>query len=261
MLYENNQSDRWIFPASCGKINLIKMGQKAAAAQKRRRAPVSGREITMEELSNKEIQKRRMLSYFIEATQQVIEEEGVLGVSIRKVAKKAGYNSATIYNYFKDIDQLVLLASMKYLRSYTIALNAQIKEDRDPRQNYLDVWKFFAQSALEHPNTFNNLFFSRHSNRLNDVVQLYYSVFPDEVGTHASIIDEMFSGPDIWERNQRLLLPLVRAGVLTEEQSDIVNDISVSCFHSILERKCQDESLDNQPLIDRLMRILEYALG
>ena len=48
----------------------------------------------------KTIQKRRMMGYFIEAASQIIEEEGMEGVTIRKVADIAGYNSATMYNYF-----------------------------------------------------------------------------------------------------------------------------------------------------------------
>lgn len=42
-----------------------------------------------------------MWKYFVDATAEIIEEEGVENVTIRKVADRAGYNSATIYNYFQ----------------------------------------------------------------------------------------------------------------------------------------------------------------
>jgi len=47
------------------------------------------------------IKKRRVMTYFIEAANEIIKEEGINGITIRKVADKAGFNSATIYNYFE----------------------------------------------------------------------------------------------------------------------------------------------------------------
>ena len=50
-----------------------------------------------------------MWKYFVDATAEIIEEEGLENVTIRKVADKAGYNSATIYNYFSEISHLLFL--------------------------------------------------------------------------------------------------------------------------------------------------------
>lgn len=65
----------------------------------------------MHEMDNAErkrqLQKKRMMHYFIDAAVQIIDEEGIDGVSIRKVADIAGYNSATLYNYFDDLPHLV----------------------------------------------------------------------------------------------------------------------------------------------------------
>ena len=46
-----------------------------------------------------DIKKRRVMMYFIEATQDLILNEGIENLSIKKIADKAGYNTATIYNY------------------------------------------------------------------------------------------------------------------------------------------------------------------
>lgn len=58
-------------------------------------------------MKNKEIQMGRMWKYFVDATAEIIEEEGLENVTIRKVADKAGYNSATIYNYFSEVSHLI----------------------------------------------------------------------------------------------------------------------------------------------------------
>ena len=56
----------------------------------------------MEKMDKKEIQRQRMMKYFIEAGKQIILEEGVKNVTVRKVADLAGYSYATLYNYFED---------------------------------------------------------------------------------------------------------------------------------------------------------------
>lgn len=57
--------------------------------------------------SNKEIQSQRIRGYFIQATKEILIGEGLRGVSVRNVARQAGYSYATLYNYFKDAKDLV----------------------------------------------------------------------------------------------------------------------------------------------------------
>ena len=52
--------------------------------------------------------QRQNMRIFIEATKSLMDSVGEEGLSIRKIAAKAGYNSATIYNYFQDLDELML---------------------------------------------------------------------------------------------------------------------------------------------------------
>lgn len=58
-------------------------------------------------MGNKEIQTQRMKGYFIQATKEILKGEGLRGVSVRNIAKQAGYSYATLYNYFKDSKDLV----------------------------------------------------------------------------------------------------------------------------------------------------------
>ncbi|MDP4092633.1 MAG: TetR/AcrR family transcriptional regulator, partial [Bacillota bacterium] len=56
---------------------------------------------------NKELQKSRMKKYFIDAAKEILVNEGVSNVSVRKVGEVTGYSYATIYNYFKNLDHLL----------------------------------------------------------------------------------------------------------------------------------------------------------
>ncbi len=60
-------------------------------------------------VSNKQIQEQRIRGYFIQATKDILKGEGLKGVSVRNIAQQAGYSYSTIYNYFKDVNDLVFL--------------------------------------------------------------------------------------------------------------------------------------------------------
>jgi hypothetical protein len=47
-------------------------------------------------MARSDIQTERMLNYFIDATAKLIKEEGIKNISIRKIAKEAGYTRSTI---------------------------------------------------------------------------------------------------------------------------------------------------------------------
>jgi AcrR family transcriptional regulator len=58
-------------------------------------------------MKNKELQEQRMRGYFIQATREILKREGIKAVSVRNIAEQAGYSFATLYNYFRDINELV----------------------------------------------------------------------------------------------------------------------------------------------------------
>lgn len=74
--------------------------------------------------SNKEIQKSRMRSYFIEATMALISEEGISGITAKRIGDRAGYSYATIYNYFENLNALFCEA----LEALTVKTIKQIEE-------------------------------------------------------------------------------------------------------------------------------------
>lgn len=60
-------------------------------------------------MRNKELQEQRMKGYFIQATKDLLRSEGLKSVSVRSIAEQAGYSYATMYSYFKDVNDLVFL--------------------------------------------------------------------------------------------------------------------------------------------------------
>ena len=60
-------------------------------------------------MDKKIIQEERMKGYFIQATKEILKGEGLRAASVRNIADQAGYSYATLYNYFKDIKELIFV--------------------------------------------------------------------------------------------------------------------------------------------------------
>lgn len=58
-------------------------------------------------MERKQIQEQRMKGYFIDAAKELLKGEGLRAINVRDVAERAGYSYATMYNYFKDRNDLI----------------------------------------------------------------------------------------------------------------------------------------------------------
>ena len=85
------------------------------------------------------IKRKRVMILFIEAAEKMLRESGLASVSIRKVASEVGYNSATLYNYFEDLEHLILFASVRYLREYVASLQKALTNDMSAYDKYRDL--------------------------------------------------------------------------------------------------------------------------
>ena len=66
-------------------------------------------------VSNKELQEKRMRGYFIEAAKEILKGEGIKALNVRAVSERAGYSFATLYNYFKDLNELTFICVQDFL--------------------------------------------------------------------------------------------------------------------------------------------------
>ena len=55
---------------------------------------------------NRQEKRKRIMSYFINATIELMEKEGIENLTIRKVAEQAKYNSATLQTFVPETENL-----------------------------------------------------------------------------------------------------------------------------------------------------------
>ncbi|HPF19382.1 MAG TPA: TetR family transcriptional regulator [Bacillota bacterium] len=211
--------------------------------------------------NNKEIQRKRMMSYFIKATEEVIETEGIDAVTIRKVAHMAAYNSATIYNYFDDVEHLILYTMIKYLKDYTKSLSTATKTCGTPEELMITVWENFCAFAFSRPKVFYKLFFEKNSIKVQDTLKDYYEIFPEDLGDFPNAVAKMLKESDINKRCYTILSTIVPEEKRMEEYLLRPNRIIVFALQGLLYNAA--EGIDTRTpdeISAEMLSIVKYVI-
>jgi len=214
-------------------------------------------------MNNKEIQRKRMLTYFIEAAKKIIEEEGLQAVTIRKVADMAGYNSATLYNYFENLNHLMFFASMKYLSEYAESLKEFTKESKNSLETYINVWRCFCYHSFRRPEIYYNIFFSEFSNtKLNLSIKTYYSIFPEELSEECRDVFPMLLEDDFLIRDLEYLKPAAEEGLIREEDLEEISDMCVLVYEGMLSRMLKESKpYSIEEAVNRTIKYMEQIIS
>ena len=167
------------------------------------------------------VKRKRIMTYFIEATEKLIRSEGLDGLSIRKIAGEAGYNSATIYNYFNDLEELTLFGSVCYLREYVAKLEKELRPDMRAIDQYRTIYRCFNHYAFRFPDIYHNMFFGKYSYKLGAVLHLYYhELFPGELDNFSERMKSMLVSGSMWERDHITIDKMVQEGDMDADKAD-----------------------------------------
>ena len=181
---------------------------------------------------------------FIEETYRIISTEGIEALSIRRIGREMQCNTANIYRYFKDLDELLTYASLRYLSSYLSDVSACYEVSENTLQTHLLVWDCFSRHAFANPRVFDNLFFGRHSRELGEIIKNYYALFPDDLMGLAPSLVEVFTNGSFDHRDYLMIARCVEEGWLTEEDARFLNVLCSHLFQGYLKdllNRCPDE--------------------
>lgn len=194
------------------------------------------------EMDKKAIQKKRMMKYFIDAVQKIIKEEGIDFVTIRKVSDIAGFNSATIYNYFNNLNELIFFSSIKYLEDYAHDLSNYVKNHDNALDTFMNIWKCFCHHSYSNPKVYYNLFFEERVNPSNSSIKNYFDIFSDEINNQSEELLPMLLGERIYDRNLTVLKKCANEGFIAEKDLEQINEMILLIYHSmlykVLKRQC-----------------------
>jgi len=142
------------------------------------------------------IQEERMKNYFIDSARQIIKGEGIKALSVRTVAERAGYSYATLYNYFENLRELILVCvegflneAEEFIESHSVKSKSGIKEIENKTIA-------FSNYFVQYPDIFALIFLESISEVSNDKMidklnEFFESIFKD--GWEKCFVDKSIS--------------------------------------------------------------------
>jgi AcrR family transcriptional regulator len=203
--------------------------------------------------SNKNIRRKRTMRYFIEAASDILNNEGYEKLTTRNVAGKAGYNSATIYNYFGNFERLIAFAAIKGLKDYAVDLQAQIDENMSHIEKFIKIWACYFKHSQKSPVIFSILF-TQYGNNPLAFLQEYYEIFPEERQELPKDVNDIFFEKDFDIRNKLLLHKCAEEGLISEEGIDDIVIMSQFIFEGVLNNSKKNPELYNLDLFIKYLK-------
>lgn len=212
-------------------------------------------------MSAETIRNNRKL--IIRTTTEMIHEGGFQSVSARSIGSRIGMNSALIYRYFRDIDEVVLFACVHALNEYAKEMSAAgYDENCSAEELYILSWEFFSKHAFSSPEEFNVLFFSRHSTDLPAVIRDYYDLFPEDADNDPDyVIQAMFRTANLKERNLMVLIPALE-GRTSQDNIILINEMTIAYFYALLIQLVGNEhSITADQQTARMLKAVRFTLN
>lgn len=198
---------------------------------------------------------------FIRATYEILSKEGIQALSIRRLGKVMDCNPANIYRYFTGMDELVLYASLQFLRGYLKDVASCFERIQDGLKLHFAVWRCFAESSFERPEIFDNLFFGKYSARLDQIMKEYYQMYPEELDMIGKGKEVIFIDGDFSHRDYLMIEHCVKDRNLSRSDAKLLNSASIHLYKGylkdILDERAQGVSADAAGKADEFMKCLE----
>lgn len=112
-------------------------------------------------MDRKSIQEQRMRGYFIQATKDLLRSEGLRYINVRNIAETAGYSYATMYNYFKDINELIFLCVQDFQIECKDFIDRKIGNIPKGKERIVAIAKAYTDYFVEYPGIFELFFIER----------------------------------------------------------------------------------------------------
>lgn len=173
---------------------------------------------------------------YIEAAYELLERDGLEGVSIRKVADEVGCSSAALYRHFPDIDKLTAVASVRFLRDYIEDARLLSQVDLNPLELNLQLWECLAYYSFRHADVYENLFFGGLSGGLyTEAVLEYFEEYPEDLaGLRDFMLDMFRDATTIAERDSILLNRAAEIGMVSPDAASYLCKVDSYLFRGML---------------------------
>ena len=212
-------------------------------------------------MNSKDLRKKRTLTYFIEAAQDIINEEGPDSLTIRKVAAKAGYNSATLYHYFENLNQLKMYASLRYVSQYNKEFFQSAKTLKNDREKFALMWDIFIHHSAENPDAFASVFMSRsHDDTLSKIFAQYNELFPEDSVSPVGTAYTFEQYASLSDRNLSVILQILKEENIENTNFKKINDLMIYYYLGTLQEMLTTDDVGRKALEQKLQTGIVYLI-
>ena len=167
---------------------------------------------------------------YVVMASRIIKSEGVGAISIRRIATELGRSSASMYRYFKNLDELLFYAQLDALNEYILELSNREKEWKGIWDMYFGIWRAYATEAFKKPEAFECIFYRNINKDLGEALREYYEMFPEAIVRVSPLIKEMLEIPGYYDRDYLICRRLVEEKEIAEENARKLNHVLCTLF-------------------------------
>ncbi|KPJ93896.1 MAG: hypothetical protein AMJ53_06330 [Gammaproteobacteria bacterium SG8_11] len=102
--------------------------------------------------------KEQIRDMALQAAENIVAADGLLGLSARKIAKQIGYTVGTLYLVFRNLDDLILQVNARTLDALYEKMQGSLQKCRQPRTCVVALGRAYVQFATENPKLWNMVF-------------------------------------------------------------------------------------------------------
>lgn len=191
---------------------------------------------------------------YIVKTNELIKQNGIDSVSIRKLATEMGCSSANLYRYFSSLEELIYYSQLAELKDYIISLNAAEKIWGNVWEKYVGVWYCYCMEAFRKPVAYNLLFFNNYETTLSEAIGEYYHMFPEEIDESSTSFQVMLTNPEFLGRDFEMCKLCVKENAITYNNAIVLNRVVCLLYKgylkTIMDKKIVDEEEINKYVWD-----------
>lgn len=162
-----------------------------------------------------DLKRQRIMMYFVDAAKALVVKEGVEGVSVRKVAEIAGYSYATLYNYFRDLNELLWEVRKTMVMDLAVSLQEKLSDVVMDEEGIKMVFRAYLTYYFENARIFRFFYF--------------HKLVKPQKGT-----TEREEGTEFDAMMRATFSRLVYEGKLKESEIDVVGRTCIYAVHGML---------------------------
>ena len=134
--------------------------------------------------------KEELSIMIVEAAFEFVKDEGISGVSTRKIAKEIGYTVGTLYNIFSNLDDIFLYVNAKTIDILMLEIQENIKQDAPVREQIEYITNSYIEFSSDKYNLWH-LLFKYHMSDTQDIPVWYTKKLHDLYNLVAKVISPL----------------------------------------------------------------------